>query len=575
MSARFLDRGAVLTMCALLALLVGGCQREDKVITFNKHIATIVLNNCASCHRPGQAGPFPLLTYEDAKKRASQIVEVTTSRYMPPWLPEHGVVKFQGDRSLTDEQIRLIQRWAEQGSLEGDPSGRPNMPKWAEGWQLGKPDLVVTMPEPFEVPANGSDVYRNFVIPVPVTGNRYVRAIEFKPGSKSVHHAIIRIDRTGQSRRMDQKDPEAGFPGMHAPTGAQSPDGFFLSWQPGRVPNPEIPGLSWTLERNSDLVVQVHMQPVGKPESVQCSVAFYFADKPTALLPMKIGLRSFNIDIPAGEPNYIVEQSYVLPAAVELLAILPHAHYLGHEMKATATLPDGTEKPLLSIKRWDFNWQGEFRYEQPLKLPKGTRIAMRYTYDNSTNNVRNPNHPPQRVGYGIQSSDEMAEFWLQVLMANTADQQALAGELQKVVSAESIQYNQYVLRLNPTDARAHSEMGKALLMIGRRQEAQTWLFRAAELDPTMDDPHYYLGLLFRTEQKLESARRAFEMAIRLNGENAKAHGNLGLVLIQIGDPLRAKQHLEIALRLNPEDEIARQTLKELNQALTQAPASVQ
>jgi hypothetical protein len=565
------NRVAALLVTALLGVFECGCKREDKVITFNKHVAPIVINNCASCHRPGQAGPFPLLTYEDAKKHASQIAEVTASRYMPPWLPEHAELKFQGDRSLTDQQIRLIQRWVEQGALEGNPGAHAKMPKWPEGWQLGRPDLVVTMSEAYQLPASGRDLYRNFVVPVPLASNRFVRAIEFKPGSKSVHHAFVRIDHVHESRRLDAKDPEPGFGGMHTPPGAQSPDGFFLSWQPGKVPSPGTAGLSWLLEKNSDLVLQVHMQPVGRPEAVQCSVGLYFTDQPPSLLPMKIGIRSFKIDIPAGATNHTIEESYVLPVPAELLAILPHAHYLGHEMKALATLPNGTEKPLLSIKRWDFNWQGEYRYKEPVKLPKGTRITMHYSYDNSTNNVRNPNHPPQKVSYGINSTDEMAELWLQVLLANAQDQKALAGDLQKIILSESILYNQYLLRLNPADGRAHSELGKTLLFMNRKEEAEKFLIRATQLEPDLDDPHYFLGVLFRMQQKLQPARLAFEMALRLNPENAKAHGNLGLVLIQIGDPLGGKQHLEAALRLNPEDQIARETLAEVNKTLGGQP----
>lgn len=551
----------------LLLIALTGCQREPKVVTFQEHIALIMQNRCASCHRPGEAAPFALLAYEDAKKRANQIAEVTASRYMPPWLPEPGPLKFEGDRSLSEKEIRLIQRWAEGGALQGRASKVENPTPKVEEWHLGTPDLVVTMQEAYELPPGGRDVYRNFVMPVPLTTNRLVRAVEVKPGSKSVHHAFVRIDRLRESRRLDAKDPEPGFGGMHAPPSAQSPDGFFLSWQPGKVASTNKQGLAWLLERNSDLVIQAHLQPTGKPEPVRFSVGLYFTDKPSPLLPMKIWMRSLGIDIPAGATNHIVEESYVLPVPVEVLAILPHAHYLGREMRARATLPDGTEKALLTIKQWDFNWQGHYQYQEPVKLPKGTRVAMRYSYDNSTNNARNPNHPPQRVMYGVQSTDEMGELWLQVLVANTNDQSILTAQVQKVIFEESLQYNQYLLRLNPADARAHSELGKTLLLMGRRQEAQAFLTRAIELAQDLDDPHYYRGLLFRLEGQVEQARSEFEAAVRLNPENAKAHGNLGLVLIQLGQPVRARPHLETALRLNPEDNIARETLRQLTEAL--------
>jgi hypothetical protein len=556
----------ILTGSTLAALLVTGCQREPKVVTYNEHIGPLMLNRCASCHRPGEAAPFSLLTYDEAKKRASQIAEVTARRYMPPWLPEPGLLKFEGDRSLTEKEIRLIQRWAESGAVEGEGKLRgPGRPATTNHeWQLGPPDLIVTMPEAYQLPASGRDVYRNFVIPVPLTSNRLVKAFEFKPGGRSVHHAFVRIDRGRESRRLDAKDPEPGFGGMHTPPTVQSPEGFFLSWQPGKVVQTNKYGLSWLLERNSDLVLQVHMQPVGKPEVVRCSVGLYFTDQPSSLLPMKVWMRSFNIDIPAGATNHLVEESYVLPVPVDVLAILPHAHYLGREMHAQATLPDGTEKRLFSIRQWDFNWQGEYQYREPVKLPKGTRVSMRYSYDNSTNNARNPNHPPQPVKYGVQSTDEMGELWLQVLVANTNDQQILTSDAQKLMFKESLAYNQYLLRLNPADAKAHSELGKTLLLMGRRQEAQAFLLQAIQLGPDLDDPHYYLGLLFRLQGQLEMARKEFEAAVGLNPDNAKAHGNLGLVLAQLGDAVRARQHLAAALRLNPEDTIAKEALQELS-----------
>ena len=548
-----------LALCAVL--LAAGCNRPPRHVTYHDHVAPILLNNCATCHRPGQTGPFPLLTYEDARKRAAQIAEVTSKRYMPPWLPEHGEFAFEGDRSLKQDEIDLIARWAQQGAPEG-PGRIHEMPQWTDDWHQGKPDLIATMPEPYHLAADGPDVYRNFVLQLPLSSNRYVRAVELRPGSKAVHHAFMRIDKARAGRRLDAKDPEPGFPGMHTP-GAEAPDGFFLTWQPGKVPPAPREGMTWTLEKNSDLVLQAHMQPSGKPELIQCAVGLYFSERQGSLLPANIGIRSLTIEIPPGVSNHVVEQSYILPADVELLGILPHAHYLGRQMRGAATLPDGTEKVLLSIRDWDFNWQGEYQYKRPVKLPKGTRVSMRYVYDNSTNNVRNPNQPPRHVSYGIQSADEMAELWLQVLAATPEDRRAIAADQQKIIFTEAIEYNNYLLRLNPSDARAHGDIGKNLMFLGRKDEAAQYLARATELDPSLDEPHYYRGLMLRMAGQLQGAREAFAAAVRANPENSKAHGNLGLVHLQLGDAARGKEHLEIALRLNPGDEIARQTLNEL------------
>ena len=229
-------------------------------------------------------------------------------------------------------------------------------------------------------------------------------------------------DRTGQSRRLDAETPEVGFGGMNSPGSAQGPLSQFLSWQPGKLPPSDANADAWKLEKGSDLVLQAHMQPTGKPERIQPSVAFYFSDRPSSNIFFKMGFDSFTIDIPAGETNYVVKDSYRLPVDLEIIGILPHAHYLGKRLQSFATLPDGTRKWLLSISDWNFNWQGDYRYAQPLFLPKGSTIQMEFSYDNSTNNVRNPHRPPERVQYGLQTTDEMANLAFIFRLSNQHDE---------------------------------------------------------------------------------------------------------------------------------------------------------
>ena len=238
-------------------------------ITFNKDIAPIIFKNCAPCHRPGEAGPFPLLNYDDVKKHAGQIAAVTRIRFMPPWLPEPGYGDFVGQRRLTDGEIQAIQNWAQQGAVEGDPKDKPRAPEFVEGWQLGKPDLVLKMSRAYELPAHGDkgrDVFRNFVIPVPVSGARNVKAIEFRPGNAQIfHHANILVDRTESSRRLDGQDGQPGFAGMDLEIESDrfDPDSHFLFWKPGTSPSAEsdgIDGMSF-LESNGlrkgDLVCRI------------------------------------------------------------------------------------------------------------------------------------------------------------------------------------------------------------------------------------------------------------------------------------------------------------------------------
>jgi hypothetical protein len=544
--------------------------RPQGTLTFSRDIAPIIFENCASCHRPGQVAPFPLLSYQDVKKRAQDIVRVTKTRFMPPWPPDPTLNHFVGERVLNPQQLADIQQWAAEGAIEGNQSDLPPLPKWPEGWPLGKPDLVVTMPQPYTLPPDGRDVYRNFVIPLPLQAPRYIRAVDLSPGSKSVHHAFVLFDRTAQSRRLDAESPEPGFGGMGQPGNAQSPGDTFLSWQPGRIAR-NAGGSSWKLEPGMDLVLQAHMQTLGKPEKVQPSVAFYFTETPSTNLMLKIGLDSFAIDIPPGQTNYLVEDSYTLPVDVEVTAIYPHAHYLGKELASFATLPDGTKKTLLLIKDWDFNWQGDYRYVEPVALPKGSTVHMHFTYDNSTNNVRNPNNPPRRVTYGIQTTDEMANLAFLFRVRNEADLQKLSEHYQYKGLQSIMAYNTHVLALDPNDAHAHTQLGKALYGFGKVAQAEEHFRRALLLNPNSDDAHYHLGLLLEDAHKPALAKGEYEKAVQHNPEHLEARNNLGLLLLHHGYIQAAEEQFRAAQRLAPNDPIPKENLQLLQRVKAAQP----
>lgn len=535
-------------------------------VTFNKHIAPILHAECATCHRPGQAGPFNLITYADASKRAKQIVEVTQSRYMPPWLPEHGLEPLVGERRLNAEQLGLIQQWAADGTPEGSATDRPPAPSWTDGWQLGPPDLVVTMPEAYTLPADGKDIYRNFIFPVPASSNRYVRAVEFRADTKAIHHAFLRMDRSRQSRKLDAQEAEVGFGGMDTPPGVEDMGGHFMSWQPGRGPTTIPDGLAFTLPAGADFVVQFHMQPIGKPERIKPSIAVYFTDRPATNMPMKISLSSFDIDIPANSSDFKIEDSFELPVDVDLLAVLPHTHYLGKRLEGYAILPDGTRKELLLIKDWDFNWQSDFRYAQAVPLPKGTRLGMRYTFDNTTNNVRNPNHPPIRVKYGLQSTDEMGELWFQVLARSKADHTKLEDAYTVRALNEVLAFNTFLLKQNPNNARAHNQMAKALLYQRKQAEGIAHLQAALRIQPGNDEAHYHLGIVAMDLQNMAAAEEQFEATLRSNPEHFKARNNLGLICLRQNRLDEAEAHFNEVLRLNPGDTIAEGNLRAVGRA---------
>src|SRR5438094_28628 len=244
--------------------------KSEGPVSFSRAVAPIVFQKCAGCHRPGQSAPFALLTYQEVYKHARQIAEVTQRRYMPPWLPEPGYGEFAFDRRLSVDQIETIQQWVADGAIEGDPTDLPPQPQFPERWQLGWPDLVLTLPQAHTLPAEGKDVYRNFVVPIPVPTLKYVKGVEFLPGNaRVVHHAFIDVDETGQSRRLAERENPPGFDGMELPDSAVMPGGQLLGWQPGKAAYFSPRGLSWVLRPNTDLVLQLHMHPSGKPEILQ------------------------------------------------------------------------------------------------------------------------------------------------------------------------------------------------------------------------------------------------------------------------------------------------------------------
>jgi hypothetical protein len=529
-------------------------------VTFAKHIAPIVYEQCAPCHRPGEPGPFNLLTYDDVKKRARQVAEVTQGRVMPPWLPAEGYEPLADRRRLTVEQIGLIQQWVVEGSVEGNAADLPPKPQWAEGWQLGPPDLIARMPEPYTLPADGKDVYRNFIIPTSLATNRFVRAVEFRPGSKAIHHAFIRFDRSRDTRRLDAKDPDPGFPGMDVPPSVETPAGHFSGWAPGRPPSQMPEGLAWSLPGGADVVLLMHMQPLGRPETIQPSIGFYFTDRAPTNTPALINLRTYDIDIPAGATNYTAEETTTLPVAVDLLAIKPHTHYVGKRLEGFAMLPDGTRKTLLLIPDWDFNWQSDYRFARPVSLPAGTTLGLKYGFDNSTNNTRNPHHPPARVRYGVQTTDEMAELAFQMLARNDRDREQLQSAIRGYVIKDMTAAQQRRLRENPADAEATAELGKIQQLRGDSTGAEALLRRAIALNPASDDARYHLGVVLLTRGSLAEAEREFVETLRINSAHYKARNNAGITCLRQGKLDEAEVHFREALRLNPGDTFAKNNL---------------
>jgi tetratricopeptide (TPR) repeat protein len=552
-------------------------------ITFDKDIAPILYQSCAPCHRPGEAGPFPLLSYADARKHASQLVTATARRFMPPWPPDPGYGDFADPRRLSDRQIRTIAEWVREGEPEGNAADLPAAPHFAEGWQLGPPDLVVKMPAPFTLPASGGDVFRNFVIPLNLKETHYIRAIELHPGNKRiVHHANIVIDHGRTLRSQDGVDGQPGFPGMDVITqsvGEFDPDSHFLFWKPGTVPHVEPPDMSLRLDPDTDLIFNLHLQPSGKPEQVQPSVGIYFATHPPTRFPMLVQLEHDGaLDIPPGSTQFAVTDHLVLPVDAQVLGIYPHAHYLGKRIEAWATLPDGSRRWLIKIDDWDINWQAVYLYRQPIDLPKGTRLEMRIAYDNSAINPRNPNHPPKRVRGGNRSEDEMGHVWLQLLPSQAAGDGRMA--LQEAVMrrrlekypadfvahynlgalmltrdkpAEAIPFFEAALKVKPTDVTARNSLSAALIADNRPEEAVRELRRILAADPRSPMPHYNLARALALQGELAGAAAEYKVYLASQPDDADADVNLARIYIQQKDYEAAVRYLREASRLRPDD----------------------
>jgi mono/diheme cytochrome c family protein len=512
---------------------LGGASGSDAAPTFSRDIAPIVLTSCSPCHRPGESGPFDLLTYRDVRARARLIVEAIRRRYMPPWKPAHdGGGPFADERRLTDAQIALVSRWVDEGMAEGDPAELPQRAAGVDGWQIGSPDLILTMAAPFQLPADGPDVFRTFVIPVPITSSRYVAAMEFVPGgSRAVHHANVRIDSTRASRDLDAADPLPGHDGVGS-AGARYPDGYFLGWTPGQRPQVSPPGMAWRLDPGSDLVIQIHMKKTGRSESVRPRIAFVFTDRPPDRVPLAMRLGRQNIDLSPGARTTIRDR-YRLPVDIDVLSIHPHAHYRATDVAAFATLPDGSRKALIHIPDWDFNWQDVYRYETPVALPRGTEIAMEYTYDNSSDNVRNPDRPPRRILFGQNSSDEMGDLWLQVVTRTDADRARLAADLMlKVLAEDAVGYGMLLLAdpgnaaIRRTKAATEYNLGTLLLSSRQWNEAAVHLTVAIQLRPEHGESHNNLGVALRALERSDEAIEEFRRAVALDPSNDAARQNL-------------------------------------------------
>jgi peroxiredoxin/mono/diheme cytochrome c family protein len=358
-------------------------------VTYSNHVADILQRKCQQCHRPGEVGPFSLLTFEDARKRGKAITEVVTERRMPPWHadPKHG--KFSNDRSLSPKERATLLAWVDQGMPAGDAKDSPKPREFVEGWSIGKPDVVFSMPKSYVVAAQGTLPYQNFRVKTNFKEDVWIQAAEARPGDRSVvHHILVLVDEGKGKRNRAEAD------------------GYLAVYVPGDAPSVYAPGTAKRIPAGADLIFQMHYTPIGQAKSDLSSVGLIFAKEPPQFRAVTHGIAQTRLEIPAEAENHPVEAAITLPKPIRLLSFFPHMHLRGKSFQYTATYPDGKKEVLLSVPAYDFAWQSVYRLAEPKILPKGTRIDCLAHYDNSSKNPANPD-PTITVRWGEQTYEEM------------------------------------------------------------------------------------------------------------------------------------------------------------------------
>ena len=530
--------------------------------TFAHDIAPIVYQNCAPCHRPGEAGPFSLLRYEDVKQHAKQIADVTSRRSMPPWAPEAGYGDFLGERRLSDAQIHVIADWVAQGAPEGNPSEIPALPKFTEGWQLGPPDMILEAQSAYTLPASGPDVDWNFIFPaslgpVAMKSMRYVRAIEIRPGDKRmVHHANLYVDRARSARRQEIA-PGKGFPGMDVVIDrplSEPDDGHFLFWKPGGTPYVEPEGLAWRLDPGNDLVLNAHLRPTGKPEQVRPSIGLYFTDDPQEKFPMLIDLDQ------AGA----VSDDFRLPMDMDVLAVYPLASGLGHLLEGYATLPNGQRKWLIRIPDWNPNSEGAYHYRQPIFLPRGSVISMRYHDDTSTGALwlqvlPKPDGQTARGDRRMELEEALMLHRLEKYPDDfAAHYKAGALRLARLDPADALPMIEAAVRIQSDDPDARNLLGSAFVAVGRNTEAIEQFRAALKARPDYGTARYNLARALVRGGQYDEAISTFGQIVKQFPRDAQVRDELGRLYLRQGKRDQAAEMFNQALAIDPKDAVARQ-----------------
>jgi tetratricopeptide (TPR) repeat protein len=577
---------ALLVAAGLGANQLASAPQTAESPTFHAAVAPILRTKCMPCHQEDGDGPFPLETFDQVRRRASLIVQLTASGDMPPWKPSPDSAAFLGDRRLTPEQKALIKQWVQAGMPEGVPDQAPAPPeRTSAGWVSGPPDLIISLPD-YVLPAGPADVFRNFVVAVPFDGTRYVRTFQFRPRTRAVHHANLRVDPTPASEQLDLADPAPGYEGviLHS---AEYPAGHFLGWTPGQAA-PPADQLAWPLVGRTFFVVQLHMRSTGREEHVSPLLGLYFADAPPSKQPTIIRLGRQNLNIRAGDKRFRTVDSFVTPVPVTVMAIQPHSHYRAREVSLIAQRPDEWRHTLLHISDWDFNWQDQYRLAEHFRLPAGTTLQSVFRFDNSNENPRNPSHPAEDVTWGWRTSDEMADIWVQVLTDTDEDRRRLTQLARQKATAEDAIGAEVLVAREPNHFNLRNDAALIYQELRQPQKALEHFAAARRLRPEAPSTAFNVGIALEALGRLTEAVAAYRDAIAIDVNYVPARVRIAALRYRLGAIHDALAEYGYALQLTPRNaaircEFARvlveanrgsQALQEYRTALEADPRSV-
>ncbi|MGA2595450.1 MAG: cytochrome c [Bryobacteraceae bacterium] len=404
--------------CQLLLLTALSCSTtlfaekppDAPIVTFSNDVAPLLQKHCQTCHRPGEAAPFPLLTFQQARPWAKAMKEAVVLKKMPPWYADARYGKFTNDRSLSPREVATIAAWADNGAPEGDPKDLPPKTDYVEGWSIPKPDVVIEFPRSFEIPASGTIEYQKVIVPTGFTEDKWVQFAEARPSDRAHVHHMIAFIREPDSHWL-RNEPAGVF--FVAPKAADDntdtsalPSDFLVGYAPGQPPEMLEPGQGKLIKAGSDLVLEIHYTTNGTPSSDRSKFGLVFSKQPPKERVLTLSATNGKFKIPPGDPNYRVDAEFAMGTSVKLASLHPHMHGRGKDFEYRIVYPDGETQTILSVPRYNWHWQLWYNLATPIVLPKGARIECTAHFDNSPNNPDNAD-PKKEVTWGDQSWDEM------------------------------------------------------------------------------------------------------------------------------------------------------------------------